>query len=200
VEAVIRDVDDIEKRILEAAEVEFAARGFHETVVSDIADQANVGKGTVYRHFGSKEQLFVLIVEAGIKELLERIKDAARNLSSAREKLEIVAEIHLNMFRSSRHLVKIITEEGFKTIMDSRSRPPRLVEELIDYGSSIISEGVKNGEFRSVDSFRTARLYLDQLFSITRTTILFNESDKSVSKDYQLFFEIFINGLSKDTI
>ncbi len=83
--AVIKNAADIEKRILAAAEVEFAARGFHETVVSDIASRANVGKGTVYRHFGNKEQLFVLIVEAGIKELLERIKESTKNLSSARK-------------------------------------------------------------------------------------------------------------------
>ncbi len=110
-----------------------------------------------------------------------------------------MAEIHFDMFCNSRHLVKIIIEEGIKIIRDSRLCSSQLVDELIDYGSSIISEGVKNGEFRAVDSFRTARLYLDQLFSITRATILFNESEESVSKDYQLFFEIFINGLSKDT-
>ncbi|MFW6388513.1 MAG: helix-turn-helix domain-containing protein, partial [Desulfohalobiaceae bacterium] len=41
--------NQIEERILQAAQAEFAKNGFHKTVVSDIASRAGVGKGTVYR-------------------------------------------------------------------------------------------------------------------------------------------------------
>ncbi len=49
--------DDKRERILEAALVLFAERGFHGTAVPLIADAAGVGAGTLYRYFEGKEHL-----------------------------------------------------------------------------------------------------------------------------------------------
>ncbi len=70
-------------------------RGFGETTMEDIAQEAGVGKATVYAHFGSKTELFAAVVrEEGqlnaaawravpgysIERDLVRIGDAALNL------------------------------------------------------------------------------------------------------------------------
>jgi len=55
-------MDDREKKkqmILENAINVFSKEGFEGTDVEGIAKLSNVGKGTVYRYFGNKEQLFV---------------------------------------------------------------------------------------------------------------------------------------------
>lgn len=49
--------DDKRERILDAALVLFAERGFHGTAVPLIAEEAGVGAGTLYRYFTSKEHL-----------------------------------------------------------------------------------------------------------------------------------------------
>jgi len=54
--------------LLSAAEDEFAERG-GDASVADIARRAGVAKGTVFRHFATKEQLIVAIVEKHIAEL-----------------------------------------------------------------------------------------------------------------------------------
>ena len=48
--------------ILDAAVLTFAAHGYNQTDVQEIADRVGVGKGTVYRHFGNKEALFLAAV------------------------------------------------------------------------------------------------------------------------------------------
>ncbi len=50
-------VDDKREAILSAALELFAERGFHGTAVPEIAVQAGVGAGTIYRHFESKEAI-----------------------------------------------------------------------------------------------------------------------------------------------
>jgi AcrR family transcriptional regulator len=50
-------VDDKRRRILDAALVAFAARGFHGTAVPEVAEAAGVGTGTLYRYFEHKEAL-----------------------------------------------------------------------------------------------------------------------------------------------
>lgn len=47
------------ERILEAAADEFAAHGYGDTTLEQIAARVGITKGAVLRHFGSKEQLFV---------------------------------------------------------------------------------------------------------------------------------------------
>jgi AcrR family transcriptional regulator len=61
------------ERVLAAARAVFAAQG-HEAQMDDVARQAEVGVGTVYRHFPTKEAL----IEALAVEAFERVASAAR--------------------------------------------------------------------------------------------------------------------------
>ena len=50
-------------QIIEAAAQVFAQKGYSGAVVADIAVQADIGKGTVYEYFSSKEDLFFAVFE-----------------------------------------------------------------------------------------------------------------------------------------
>jgi AcrR family transcriptional regulator len=63
--------------ILAAAERVLADKGFHETKIADIAEMADVGVGTVYLHFATREALFGAVVEDTVSRLKAFI-DAAR--------------------------------------------------------------------------------------------------------------------------
>ncbi|MFP4686768.1 MAG: TetR/AcrR family transcriptional regulator [bacterium] len=194
-ETVLLVADDIDERILRAAEVEFAEKGFYGAVVSDIADRADVGKGTVYRHFGSKEELFARIVENGVDDLLQGIEKNTRRLDDVEEKLKVVVAVHADMFKRSRHLVKIITHEGYGMMLEGKTDARRLFEKLIYSVAEIIEEGIETGQFKNVDIYRAARIYLGQLTSIVKAAILFDEDNCSIDKDCSLFYQIFIDGL-----
>ena len=49
---------DKRRLIIEAAMKIFARDGFHKATISDIAEVAGIGKGTVYEYFNSKTELF----------------------------------------------------------------------------------------------------------------------------------------------
>ena len=51
----------------------FAREGFGNTDVQVIADLAGVGKGTVYRHFGNKEQLFLATAKFSLKQVAQYV-------------------------------------------------------------------------------------------------------------------------------
>ncbi len=55
--------------ILDCAATHFASSGFAATDVQVIANQLGIGKGTIYRYFATKEQLFLAAVERGLQEL-----------------------------------------------------------------------------------------------------------------------------------
>lgn len=67
--------------IVDAAEELFARYGFRKTSIDDIARAARVGKGSVYLHFSSKEELFAEIVRRASDRLFDTLTAA---VSSAR--------------------------------------------------------------------------------------------------------------------
>ena len=50
-------------KVLDAAARLFGTQRFHEVRMEDIAAEATVGKGTLYRYFNDKEELFVALLE-----------------------------------------------------------------------------------------------------------------------------------------
>lgn len=86
------------KALLEAAQKVFERDGFHNARITDIADTAGVAHGTFYTYFGSKETIFLALVDGFLSELLfppspnsEKIKiDSFERLKkSNRDYLEI---------------------------------------------------------------------------------------------------------------
>jgi len=65
-----------EKRgiILQTALELFATRGYHETTISLIAQEAGISKGLVYNYFDSKEALLAEIISEGMGELLQDLQ------------------------------------------------------------------------------------------------------------------------------
>jgi AcrR family transcriptional regulator len=52
----------------------FAEKGLHETKIEDITETADLGKGTFYSYFDSKEILFTELLEDSIQKLIGLIK------------------------------------------------------------------------------------------------------------------------------
>jgi AcrR family transcriptional regulator len=79
------------QRIIQAAEELFLARGFDEVSVGDIAERAEVGRTTFFRHFGDKQE----VVFARWQELLETIVAAgqAEGTAAARSATEAVEQL-----------------------------------------------------------------------------------------------------------
>lgn len=64
------------QRILSAAQHVFTRRGYAATRMSDIAEAAQVGKGTLYEYFRSKEDLFATLVLVVMRNSLETLTAA----------------------------------------------------------------------------------------------------------------------------
>src|SRR5690348_12665409 len=64
------------EQILDAATAVFARAGYPNTDVQEIADRLGLSKGTVYRYFPSKQDLFFAAVDRGIRRLHEAVTAA----------------------------------------------------------------------------------------------------------------------------
>jgi AcrR family transcriptional regulator len=67
----VRDADATQRRVLDAAKAEFARLGFAGARVAAIASRAHANKQLIYHYFGSKEKLYVAVLECAYGDIRE---------------------------------------------------------------------------------------------------------------------------------
>lgn len=115
---------EVKEKIVQAAIATFSKYGYDKTRMDDIAESANLGKGTLYLYFKSKEELFYAISENSIKELKEQLS----KLFSKKEDLVHDAEKFYDQYRN---LIHDSEKVSFEMIAES-SRNPKLRKALYE--------------------------------------------------------------------
>jgi AcrR family transcriptional regulator len=85
--------------ILSAATEAFASKGFRETSTTDLAQMTGVAEGTVFYHFGNKENLFLAVLDHVRREFQREFAGylEATDASTGLEKLEEAAGFFLQL-------------------------------------------------------------------------------------------------------
>ncbi len=100
-------------KLLQAAEIEFGKRGFHDASVSGITLSAGVALGTFYTYFESKEEIYRALVgymSHRVRSWLsERVADSPDRVSAERDGLQA----YLEFVREHPGLYRIIAEAEF---------------------------------------------------------------------------------------
>lgn len=100
-------LDDVATRLLAVATEAFAHRGYDAVSLSDVAAAAGLSKSAVYRHFPSKEELFLAAVSAAVAEVTAAFEERTgcsgrvspdRAASELGEALEPYVPIFLDLF------------------------------------------------------------------------------------------------------
>lgn len=76
------------EQLLEVALHVFAARGFHQTSMNDVAEAAGVTKPVLYQHFTSKRALYLELLELVSLRLMAAIDEATSAAAGPREQVE----------------------------------------------------------------------------------------------------------------
>src|SRR5262245_35060852 len=76
-----------ERRIVDATRALFDERGMQDARIDRIARRVGINKALIYRHFASKEELFVLTVTRYLAEVEALLRDVDDAVSDPRERL-----------------------------------------------------------------------------------------------------------------
>jgi AcrR family transcriptional regulator len=125
------------EKILAAARRLFGSQRYHEVRMEDVAADAEVGKGTLYRYFHDKEELYVALLARCSEEFLKRMEEVVAGHGSTRERLEAVVEGIIDHFDGQPNLLNLILRAevmaeggGEFPWQEARDRTPRLMVNL----------------------------------------------------------------------
>jgi AcrR family transcriptional regulator len=126
--------DDKRERLLAAAAAVFAERDFHRVQVSDVAERAGVGKGTVYLYFPTKDHLHRAALEASLDGIRAEVQTAVEAAAPAEETLRKIVLAVLRFFWRRQHLLTVVQRyehaDGRRAQL-RRERVVRAVEDVL---------------------------------------------------------------------
>ena len=150
-----QSVTDKKSRITHAAVMVFAQKGYANATIADIAAQAEIGKGTIYEYFTSKEDLFFAVFEWFKMQTRSAAKVNIAVLGgSAVKRLEALSDSLMGMWREIED-VFTLTMEFWAASSSSQMRDRfkanfrSMYQEFRGIVKSLVHDGIRRGEFRS---------------------------------------------------
>lgn len=148
-----------ERDLVRATRELFDERGIQDAPIEQIARSAGIARGLVYRHFSSKEELFVLTVTDYLAELAVVLEEAIASARTPAKKLECCAEAYARfcvrypafidsalslMRRPARELQGIVSESVWLRLGQGMAR-------CSDQLAVLLREGAESGDFEVED-------------------------------------------------
>ncbi|MFQ5863082.1 MAG: TetR/AcrR family transcriptional regulator [Candidatus Brocadiales bacterium] len=133
--------------IIDAAIRLFSEKGIKATTVRDIAREAGVAEGTLYRHWKGKEELAQELFYDNKKRFKEELEDALRGVSGTKNKLRRAIVAFYAFAQREPLLYKFLILSSHYELRMLLPRTPKPLEVII----GIVKEGIEAGELKKIE-------------------------------------------------
>lgn len=188
---------DKRQLILAAAADIFAAHGFHQATIEQIAGAAGVGKGTVYLYFKSKKGLFDALLLESSQRVLLQAKGVMTAHSDPIERIRMLTHIQLQILKRNYPLMQMIMRE-FSTakLKDLRPELGQHMRELVELYILILEEGIATGCLRQHNPQVVASAFMGAVNQVG-ANLNHGRLQVSLADSEEELFQLFIAGLRK---
>jgi TetR/AcrR family transcriptional regulator len=141
---------DTRRRILDAAAVEFAARGFAATTVDRIARRARVNKAMIYYHFPSKRALYTAIIRDHFAPIVEKLAAIKADPAPPPRQLDRLIETFVTSIDASKPFLPLFLREIADGAVHLGADELALMSGVFSIVRGVIAEGSEQGVFQAV--------------------------------------------------
>jgi TetR/AcrR family transcriptional regulator, fatty acid metabolism regulator protein len=189
--------DKVDKRdaILRAAIDTFAARGFFNAQVADVARAAGVAAGTVYLYFRSKDDLLVSIFERSMKEAIAAGRQSVEARDNPIDRLREIARLHLGRLGRDRNLAVVFQVELRQSTKFMERFSATQLREYLGIIRDVIADGQAAGAFRpQINPTLAAKLFFGALDEMATNWIL-SRRKYSLVHEADAIVNLFVGGI-----
>ncbi len=173
-----------------AAEV-FSKHEFHEVLTDDIAAHVGVGKGTLYRYFRSKEELYLASIGDGLRELHASVTAVLAQSSPLVPTIERLTHTLIDYFWDKRDFFVLMHRLEPKLKAKERAEWRQRRDEIVDMLRRRIDEAAQRGEIPPVPS----RLATEALLGAIRGACVYRQNSDRPQEVARTISRLFLCGL-----
>jgi TetR/AcrR family transcriptional regulator len=185
--------------ILQAAKGVFTEKGLLASTIDEIAERAEVAKGTIYLYFKSKEEMLSALLDEGLALVGKRFSEAVDLSVSADENLRRLCDAYCRLYREEPHYFKLLFFCSHADVRAKVCANPSECQGLPPL-TALIQKGIDEGTFSpTVDPSKAAAI----AWASSNGIILLFEQDPQGARRFDLpieellqtNMELFIRGL-----
>jgi len=160
--AAIAPKEAVKDAILDATDRLLARFGYRKMTVEDIAAEAGIGKGTIYLHFSSKEELVLSHIDRIVERLQGRLREIAGSDATAAERLRLMLLTRvLFRFDSIQHYTQSLNDLLAVLRPGLLTRRAQYFEAEAQIFAQVLTAGREAAEFSFEDAHATAHALLE---------------------------------------
>ena len=134
--------------ILEAAVKCFGKKGFQETSIAEIMNEADLGIGTFYNYFESKEDILKCLLGGIVDELREAMEQLTQQKLPAAAVLEKMVVLTAQLLDDNRFVLPLFLSAANRSALPEGGGHPGGAPAFKTIFAHIIQQGQDTGEFR----------------------------------------------------
>ena len=152
------------EQILDAAVVEFAKEGYASTEMQTLADAIGVGKGTLYRYFPSKQDLFLAAADRIMVRMRQSIDVAIQGIEDPFTRIGRAIRAFLEFFHARPERVELIMQE--RALFKDRPKPTLIQHREVNVTRwrDLYRDLMKQGRIREMPADRITDVIGDLLY------------------------------------
>ena len=181
-------------KLLEAAEIEFGEKGFHEAGISGITHRAGVALGTFYTYFESKEEIFRALVRHMSRQTRERATQAIAGAPDRLSAERLGIQAFIEHAREHKSIYRIITEAEFVAPEEYRTHYGGF-----SYGyRANLEKAAKRGEIREGD-FETWSWSIMGIIVFLGMRYAEWDDSRPAAEIAEVVIDLIANGIARET-
>ncbi|MGE3496807.1 MAG: TetR/AcrR family transcriptional regulator [Candidatus Binatia bacterium] len=180
--------EDTRAAILRAATDIFSHRPYHEVLTDDISTRLQIGKGTLYRYFPSKEELYFATLVEGLHGLRAVIDEVLAQPGPLARTVEALTRTIIEYFWTRRDFFVLLQRHEARWDATERAQWQRQRAELVDRVSQRIAAELGRAH-------RHPRLAAEMLFAMIRAVCMYRDDTLSPAELSRMVTRTFLGGV-----
>jgi AcrR family transcriptional regulator len=168
----------------------FASQNYSTVTIKDISSATGVNPSLIYYYFGSKEALFLEVVNAAVEEAFVKFESVTHRSDSPESVIAAWIEIHIAQFVTLQKLAKISLD--YACTSSRTAKVDKAIRKFYDKEEIVLSRailnGIAKGTFREVDPLETATFISTFLDGVLFRNVMFPSFDYSAAIDHMRTF------------
>lgn len=189
--------EKVRDRVLKTAQRLFANRGYDATTTKDLATQAGIAEGTLFRHFENKKAILVEVATEGWVEILTDLLTELSEMGSYKAVAQVMKRRMFRLHENEELLRVCFLEAQFHPELRERIQS-EVISKMTDVTEAFFETAMEQGVYRRMNPRVVAKVFLG-MFTIagfSNDTIIQSDAPPYAMKEMaEGIADIFLNGV-----
>src|SRR5579884_3070482 len=183
------------QRIIREAASEFARLGFEQANINTIAEQAGIGKGTIYLYFENKRELFLAMLRQIAQEQLASIRAALATDGSLRARLERLFLALSRLAHEEIHSFNVYMSALYGVNRAFKEEATQLLRDYVAVIALVLEESMTRGEIQRVEPDAAALMILSLTEAYVLSAGVLGQSQVQIARQARHVADLVMSGI-----